>query len=138
MPVRSSNSSTLRWPDRESVDCAARDCASRQAARRADLLRVGYFGSYARGDAGIGSDLDLVIVVADSTPDVARRALEWDTTDLPVPADVLVYTAAEWSDLDPHRGREHAGLGSGVTARLRSGRRRGRDGTARAAPAPRA
>lgn len=101
MPVRSSNSSTLRWPDRESVDRAARDWASRQAARRADLLRVGYFGSYARGDAGVGSDLDLVIVVADSTPDVARRALEWDTTDLPVPADVLVYTAAEWSDLDP-------------------------------------
>ena len=29
----------------------------------------------------------------------AERALDWDTTRLPVPADVLVYTLAEWNTL---------------------------------------
>jgi hypothetical protein len=28
-----------------------------------------------------------------------RRAVEWDTTELPVPTDLLVYTAAEWRSL---------------------------------------
>ena len=28
-----------------------------------------------------------------------RRALEWDPSELPVPADVLVYTEAEWVSL---------------------------------------
>jgi predicted nucleotidyltransferase len=57
---------------------------------------VGYFGSYARGDWGVGSDLDMVIVVEESTQPFERRAIEWDLTSLPVPADVMVYTLAEW------------------------------------------
>jgi hypothetical protein len=28
-----------------------------------------------------------------------RRAAEWDATALPVPADVLVYTAEEWREV---------------------------------------
>ena len=27
---------------------------------------------------------------------LARRAAEWDTTELPVPTDLLVYTEEEW------------------------------------------
>lgn len=36
-----------------------------------------------------------------------RRAAEWDPTELPVPADVLVYAEDEWRSLDPRR-RFHA------------------------------
>jgi predicted nucleotidyltransferase len=60
-----------------------------------------YFGSYARGDWGVGSDLDLVAVVLDRA-DVAsfeRRAQEWDVTGLPVSADLLVYTESEWGEI---------------------------------------
>ena len=60
---------------------------------------IGIFGSYARGDWGEGSDLDLVVVVKRSTLAFERRAVEWDTTKLPVPADLLVYTTAEWQSL---------------------------------------
>ena len=60
------------------------------------MLCIGYFGSYARGDRGVGSDLDLVIIVESSKLPFERRAAEWDATSLPVPADVLVYTASEW------------------------------------------
>ncbi|MBI3628191.1 MAG: nucleotidyltransferase domain-containing protein [Candidatus Rokubacteria bacterium] len=66
------------------------------ARSRPELRRVGYFGSYARGNWGVGSDLDVVIVVASSATPAARRATEWDLTRLPVPADVLVFTEDEW------------------------------------------
>jgi predicted nucleotidyltransferase len=63
------------------------------------VRRIGYFGSYARGDAGVGSDIDLVIVLTDATLPFEKRASEWDATNLPVPADVLVYTEKEWESL---------------------------------------
>lgn len=60
------------------------------------VRRVGYFGSYARGDWGVGSDVDVVVVVEESSEPFERRPLAYDPTELPVPADVLVYAAAEW------------------------------------------
>lgn len=96
MPVRSLGSSVLRWPDREEVDQAVRRWAARVGARDARIRRVGYFGSYARGTWGVGSDVDLVVVVAEAAEPPARRALAYDATDLPVPADVFVYTEEEW------------------------------------------
>jgi predicted nucleotidyltransferase len=96
MPVRSSGSSVLRWPDRQSVDAAARGWARAQAGRPG-LEALGYFGSYARGDWGVGSDLDLVAIVSSSDEPFERRALAWDLSVLPVPAEILVYTRDEWA-----------------------------------------
>jgi predicted nucleotidyltransferase len=61
-----------------------------------EVLAVGYFGSYARGDWGMGSDLDLVMIVKKSARPFTERARQWDTTELPVPVDLLVYTEDEW------------------------------------------
>jgi uncharacterized protein len=105
MPVRSLNSSVFKWPDRPTVDSAARSWASREGACRTDLVRLGYFGSYARGDWGVGSDLDLVAVVQSSTDPFERRAISWDLTCLPVPADLLVYTVGEWRAMVERGGR---------------------------------
>ncbi|MBA2592214.1 MAG: nucleotidyltransferase domain-containing protein [Gammaproteobacteria bacterium] len=54
---------------------------------------------YARGDWGVGSDLDLIALVREAGEPFERRALSWDLTPLPVPADFLVYTEAEWRRL---------------------------------------
>lgn len=105
MPVRSLNSSVLKWPDRNMVEAAGRRWADRAARDRADVTRIGYTGSYARGDWGVGSDLDIVIIVHDASQPFERRGLEWDATDLPVPADVLVYTEAEWRALEAEKRR---------------------------------
>ena len=105
MPVRSSSSSILKWPDREAVERALRDWASVAARQRPDLQRVGYLGSYARGDWGVGSDLDVVLVLRDATAPFMSRAQEWDLTGLPVPADVLVYSNGEWAKLVAGTGR---------------------------------
>jgi uncharacterized protein len=104
MPVRSLNSPVLKWPDAHTVHQAVLQWAERLGDARADLLRIGYFGSYARGDWGVGSDLDLVIVVESSEQPFERRAVEWDANELPVPADVLIYTQAEWESWRQQRG----------------------------------
>ncbi len=71
----------------------------RLAQERPDLVAVGYFGSYARGDWSVGSDVDLVVVLASTTLPFERRAAELDATTLPVPADLLVYTQHEWQHI---------------------------------------
>jgi len=101
MPVRSSRTAVLAWPDAATVDAAARRWA--EALRRAEsrVAAVGYFGSYARGDWGVGSDLDLVVIVERAAEPFQRRAARWDATGLPVPVDLLVYTREEWEAMSP-------------------------------------
>lgn len=98
MPVRSLDSSVLRWPDADVVDRAARAWAA-SVGQDPNVKRVGYFGSYARGDWGVGSDLDVIVIVAATDEPFERRALRFRTDTLPVPADVLVYTETEWERL---------------------------------------
>ena len=105
MPVRSLSSPVLRWPDAQAVDQAVRRWARKIAAKRPEILRIGYFGSYARGDWGVGSDLDLIMVVDRAEQPFERRASQLDLTELPVPAEVLVYTVEEWERLSSQKGR---------------------------------
>ena len=95
--MRSSSSSVIKWPDAATVDRSFREWARRAAAARDDVRRVGYFGSYARGDWGVGSDLDVIIIVRAAHLPFERRGVEWDLGELPVPADVFIYTEDEWA-----------------------------------------
>ncbi len=103
MPVRSLTSSVRRWPGPAEVEAALR-----RWAKHLDLpglVALGYFGSYARGDAGVGSDLDLIAIVEASDLPPPLRATRLPLEDLPVPADALVYTKAEWEALKRRRDR---------------------------------
>ena len=95
MPGRSSDSAVLRWPDRDSVLSAAKKWARQLLAERPLVVRVGIIGSCARGDWGVGSDLDLVIEVSRSDTPFVRRAADFDASHLPVPTDIIVYTTEE-------------------------------------------
>lgn len=99
MPVRSLRSSVLVWPDAGQVLAAARAWTRAAAGERPDVLRIGCFGSYARGDAGVGSDLDLVAIVRRSDDPFLFRSARWPVERLPVPAELLVYTQDEWDRL---------------------------------------
>jgi predicted nucleotidyltransferase len=105
MPVRSLSSPVIKWPDlsavRESTDRWARE----EVPKHPELLRLGYFGSYARGGWGVGSDLDLVAVVTESSEAFERRNVSWSLTSLQVPSDLVVYTLDEWKSLMDSGGR---------------------------------
>lgn len=107
MPVRSLSSSVFKWPDAPTVRRAVLCWAEAVARTCPDILRIGYIGSYARGDWGVGSDLDLIVIVERSEEPSWRRGLKWDLSSLPVPADLLVYTQAEWQALAAQGGRFH-------------------------------
>jgi len=105
MPVRSLRSSVLAWPRKNEVDSALRVWAQELSAHTSDLLAVGYFGSYARGDWGVGSDLDLIVVIERSEKSFGDRILNRETTSLPVSADTFIYTRSELMDMLERGGR---------------------------------
>ena len=88
----------MSWPDRRSVDAAARRWAESAAPAHPGTLAIGYFGSYARGDAGVGSDLDLLVVVDEAALPFFERALNGHRRPA-VPAEALIYTVDEWRRL---------------------------------------
>jgi hypothetical protein len=103
MPVRSLRSPVLRWPSREEVEEALKAWLARHPIP--GLLALGYFGSYARGDHGVGSDLDLVLVVEASELPPWQRAAPLPLEELPVPTEALVYTLPEWRGLAERSSR---------------------------------
>ncbi|MFC1534177.1 nucleotidyltransferase domain-containing protein [Thermodesulfobacteriota bacterium] len=107
MPVRSLNSSVIKWPDQQTVDHDLRRWVKNEAVKHHGLCKLGYFGSYARGDWGVGSDLDLIAIVVESSEPFERRSLSWDLRKIPVPADLLIYTINEWEKLQKDGGFLH-------------------------------
>jgi len=99
MPVRSLNSSVIKWPEKKCVEQALQKWADEIKRTHSNVVRIGYFGSYARGDWGVGSDLDIIGIVKESELPRERRAISFDKENLPVPADLLVYTLDEWESL---------------------------------------
>ena len=92
------NSSVLKWPEGSEVREAARKWAI-EVLRDPNVKRAGYFGSYAQGREGVGSDLDLVVVLESAELPFARRGLLFDTSSLPVPEDLLVYSDREFQEI---------------------------------------
>jgi predicted nucleotidyltransferase len=82
-------------------------------------IAIGYFGSYARGDAGVGSDLDVVIILKESAAPFSQRSQQWDFLNIPVPVEAQVYTQAEWQQLAVNQPRFYETL-SRETVWLRS------------------
>jgi hypothetical protein len=109
MPVKSSTSSVLIWPSADAVIDAARHWASRVGADSAACFW---------SDASDPTREALPALAAISTslslwPSPTSRssgAALWDTTLLPVPADLLVYTSAEWT------GLQHTAFGRTLTS----------------------
>ena len=73
MPVRSLSSSVLKWPNKQTVDLAVRLWAEKVSKEREDVQKIGYFGSYARDDWGVGSDLDIIVILDSSEKPVEAK-----------------------------------------------------------------
>jgi hypothetical protein len=73
--------------------------AAEQQRCHPELLAVGVFGSYGRGSAGVGSDLDLLLILQHCDEPIWERLCRWDTSGLPLACDLLVYSLEEWRSL---------------------------------------
>jgi predicted nucleotidyltransferase len=90
-----SRSAVHTFADRGRALALARDAAARLAAACPAVTRVLLFGSYARDDYTLKSDLDLLIVLSRSDTVRAARVTEF-LAHLPVyPIDVFPYTEEE-------------------------------------------
>lgn len=99
MPVRSLNSPVIKWPDKTLVDKTFRKWVDNQTSSHDELIGAGYYGSYARNDWGVGSDLDIVLIVNSIKGPNNKRTLNWDCSALPVAVDLTVYTKGEWEQI---------------------------------------
>jgi hypothetical protein len=99
MPVRLLTQSLLRWPEAGEILQAVSSWAAELGADHPSLERVGVHGSYGRGDAGFGSDLDLVLIDAAAEGPQSRRYRAWPFETLPLSCDALVLTPTEWQAL---------------------------------------
>ncbi|WP_254956593.1 MULTISPECIES: nucleotidyltransferase domain-containing protein [unclassified Cyanobium] len=88
-----------RWPAAAEVLEQAGRWAALQRSGHPDLLAVGVFGSYGRGTAGVGSDLDLLLILQRCDEPIWDRLRRWDTGSLPLACDLLVYSLEEWRNL---------------------------------------
>ncbi|MFM7512120.1 MAG: nucleotidyltransferase domain-containing protein [Cyanobium sp.] len=91
--------SVLRWPEPADVLAAARAWSERMASDHPGLERVGVFGSYGRGTAGVGSDLDLLLIDAAASGPQAERLRGLPLAELPLSCDALVFTPQEHNSL---------------------------------------
>jgi hypothetical protein len=95
MPVRSLTQSVMRWPEPDQVMRQVSTWADEQAERVPSLERVAVFGSYGRGTAGVGSDLDLLLLDAAASGPQHERLRRWPLELLPLSCDALVLTPGE-------------------------------------------
>ena len=73
------------------------------------------FGSYGRGDAGVGSDLDLLLIDAGSSGPQHQRLLAWPLAELPLSCDALVLTPSEHTELLANGSAMAAALAASVS-----------------------
>ncbi len=91
---KSYGSVTVYSVDKDLVrDAVERFVAEMQ--RREEVLAVVLFGSFAEGGFGVGSDIDLLLVLRDSDRPFLDRIPQYFPADFPVDVDVFPYTMAE-------------------------------------------
>jgi uncharacterized protein len=79
-----------------------------------EVLSIRWFGSWVRGDAGVGSDVDLCIVVDRSDTPRRDRMMAFLPRVFPVGIDLFVYTREEFDSL----GREHPSMRKAIDSGL--------------------
>ncbi len=98
------NSAGPRFVDRDEILNLARDAARRIAENHVGVVKVLLFGSFARKDYGVRSDLDLLVIVNSSDRPIRER-IEDFLADAPgYPTDILVYTEQEMQSLSENSG----------------------------------
>jgi predicted nucleotidyltransferase len=84
-----------RFVDREEILATAKQTASRIGAQYPNVSRILLFGSFARGDYGTRSDLDLLVILKASEKSIRRRIEDLLRFVPAYPTDIFPLTEAE-------------------------------------------
>ena len=89
--------STARFINKEANINELRTLAHGIAKKNKNVDNIYLFGSYARGDAGVRSDADILVILKKDDRRMMDRLDEFIAafSDGPVPVDVLVWTKSE-------------------------------------------
>ncbi len=98
MPVKSLNSSILNWPDHNQVINELIKWSD-EFCKDNNILKIGYYGSYSTLNYGVGSDLDIIVILKETDIAYIRRPTMFDLTSISVPTDIVVYTEKEWNSM---------------------------------------
>lgn len=93
--------SVLRWPSPEMVLQQLQAWMHQQQTLHPNLQRVGVYGSYGRGTATVGSDLDLLLVDTHATGPQMQRLQHWPWSSFPSAATPWCSRPANWRSCSP-------------------------------------
>lgn len=99
MPERSSNGVRVFSVDRRRIEDAVHRWISDLRARRPEIERVVWFGSFAHGTPAPGSDVDICLVLTGSDRSFRDRMADYLPDGIPVDVEVFPYTRAELDQL---------------------------------------
>ena len=95
MPEKSSNFVKVVFADKKKVLRQLRDYAKELKQTSPEVEKVGFFGSYATDTFGPASDVDLLIVLRNSSKRFLDRIPDYLPENLSVSCDVFPYTNEE-------------------------------------------
>lgn len=95
MPNESSDSVRIFWYNREEVRRALEQALKALALAHPEIEEAVLFGSFVRGDAVPGSDVDMLLVLRDSEKDFLARIPDYLPSHVPGGVDVFPYTREE-------------------------------------------
>jgi len=104
MPKPSSPSVKVTFTNKERILKALEDLIQEWTREHPEIEQVILFGSFARGDYYHGSDVDVLIILNESTKPFLSRIAEFLPRSFPVDIDVFPYTLEEVNRIarDPH------------------------------------
>lgn len=109
MPVRSLHSSKIVWPTEDEVISSVKLFAKKVRSDFSQVIDIYLIGSYANQNAGVGSDIDLIIIVKNIT-EKKKLYLELPTEKLILSADVQVFSENDWLKMKGSRFYREASL----------------------------
>jgi len=103
MPEKSSNFVKVIFADKDKVLRQLKDYAEKLKQSWPEVEKVGLFGSYATDTFGPASDVDLLIILRESSKRFLDRIPDFIPDNLSVGCDVFPYTAEEIEKMKQER-----------------------------------
>ena len=99
MAMRSFPSVKITYFDKQAVWEALREYLEQVERGRPEVEKVILFGSFLRGESVPGSDIDLLIILRESSIPFLERIPEYTPLHFPIGADVFPYTEQELEEM---------------------------------------